>query len=399
MQLERGPPVHEHRRRIVGRVRGEQARGPAFVQQPAKLGRAVLANWQQQDIAADRRAVDRGADEQSLRLVAELAEQVAQQHVGHGHGGGLRGWQRQLGRRGQAGDRMTGARLGRCAQAGGDSREADVARPQQRVQVFHGARVTAEQPPRLVEVRPAEQPQRGQRPGQLDRAGPGQRPEVTEPQPRRRRLGHGKAMPAGDQQPAAMRRGGPAGQQFDEGRVTDGAHAGCQRQVVVEIVQHEQQRHLAEDVLAEQGETLGPGQVGAVGRRHGFGRGAVPGLRVTAEGGHDSGQKRLGGHLAGEDGGHAIRSEPADPLGDLRGQHRFADPADAVQHQARQVRAHQLRGQAAALGRADREGRYGRRLRLARLGVPGVMRQAHHIRALRLGPGFRYDLDGSRFFR
>ena len=393
VQLERGPPVHEHRRRVLSRVRGEQAGGPAFVQQPAELGRAVLADRQQQDIAADRRAVDRGPDEQSLRLLAERSEQVAQQHVGHGQSGGLRRRQRQLGRRGQPGGRK--ARLDRRAEAGGDRREAHAAGQEQRVQVFHGARVTAEQPPDHVQVRPAEQPERGQRPRQLDRAGPGQRPQVTEPQPRRRRHGHGKAVPAGDQQAAAMRRVGPAGQQLDKGRVTDGARAGFQRQVVVEVVQHEQQRHLAEDVLAEQGEALRPGQVGAVGRRHGFGHGAVPGLRVTAERGHHPGEKRLGGHLAGEHGGHALRFEPADPLGDLRREHRLADPADAVQHQAGQVRAGQLRGPAAALGRADREGRYRGGFRLGRLGVPGVMRQPKHVRALRLGGGF----NGGRFFR
>ena len=219
--------------------------------------------------------------------------------------------------------------------------------------------MTAQQPPGAVEFLFAEQPQGGQGHRQLDRAGAGQRPEVTEPQPGRGRLGDGEPVTAGDQQPAPVRRVGPAGQELDEGRVTDGARASRQRQIVVEVVEHEEQRHLIEDVPAQQPEALGPGQLGPVCRRHRFRRAAAPGRRlgVPAQGGGDPGEKRIGGHLAVEDRGHVVRFEPAHPLGDLGGERRFADPADAVQHEPGHGRARELRGPAPALGRADRERR------------------------------------------
>ncbi len=212
VQLESGPAVHEHRGRVVRGVGRQQAGGPAFVEQAGQLGRAVLTDGKQQDVAADRRAVDGGADQQALRLGAELVEQVAQQQVGDGQGGRLRGRQWQFGRRGEpvAGRGVIRVLPDRPGEALGQRREAGVTGQEQRVQVLHGPGMTAQQPPGPVQFLFAEQPQGGQGHRQLDRAGAGQRPEVTEPQPGRGRLGHGEPVTAGDQDPAPVRLGRPS---------------------------------------------------------------------------------------------------------------------------------------------------------------------------------------------
>jgi hypothetical protein len=82
---------------------------------------------------------------------------------------------------------------------------------------------------------------------------------------------------------------GPAGQELDERQVADGAGAGFQRQVVVEVVEHEEHRYLIEDVPAQQGEALSPGQFSPARRRHRLRRAAAPGgrLGVPAQGGRD----------------------------------------------------------------------------------------------------------------
>ncbi len=77
---------------------------------------------------------------------------------------------------------------------------------------------------------------------------------------------------------------GPARQQACQGRVTNSPPAGFRRQVVIKVVQDDQDRHLAEDVLAEQRQSLGPRQVDTVSRLHRLRWDTAPGRnhRVTA---------------------------------------------------------------------------------------------------------------------
>ncbi|GAA4250246.1 hypothetical protein GCM10022255_037990 [Dactylosporangium darangshiense] len=50
--------------------------------------------------------------------------------------------------------------------------------------------------------------------------------------------------------------GGPGGEQARQARVRD--LVGVRVEVVLEVVQHEQDRHLVEDVVVQQGEPVGP---------------------------------------------------------------------------------------------------------------------------------------------
>jgi hypothetical protein len=63
VQLESGPPVHEHRRRIRGGIGHQQPGGPALVHQRGELRRAVLADREQRHVVADRRPVHRRTDQ------------------------------------------------------------------------------------------------------------------------------------------------------------------------------------------------------------------------------------------------------------------------------------------------------------------------------------------------
>ena len=183
---------------------------------------------------------------------------------------------------------------------------------------------------------------------------------------------------------------GPVRQQACQGRVTNSPPAGFRRKVVIKVVQDDQDRHLAEDVLAEQRQSLGPRQVDTVSRLHRLRRDTAPGRnhRVMAKGRGEPGEKPVGRHFAADDRGHALGFEAADPRGDLGGQGGLADAADAVQHQPGHCGARQVRRPAPPLDGPDRQGRGPARLTLSRSGVPGGVRHASRFlapRFLRLG--------------
>jgi hypothetical protein len=104
----------------------------------------------------------------------------------------------------------------------------------QPVQVFHGERMAGRQAPHLVAFGVVEQPERGQRGGQLGSPGAGQRTELTEGE-LAVALAEDERLTAGDQELA-----GPASQQGGQRRVPDRPPAGRQRQVVIEVVQQDQ---------------------------------------------------------------------------------------------------------------------------------------------------------------
>jgi hypothetical protein len=89
---------------------------------------------------------------------------------------------------------------------------------------------------RVVAFGLAEQPDRGQRRGELGGAGPGQRAQVPDDQASGTRLvGQDERVPAGDQQLA-----GPGAEQGGQVRVADGPPARRVRQVVVEVLQDDE---------------------------------------------------------------------------------------------------------------------------------------------------------------
>ena len=271
--------------------------------------------------------------------------------------GGLRG---ELGRRGRAHGprRAAGRGPGHVREPPGRVRETGFSRGQQRVQVVHGLGMAAEQPPGAVQFRLAELPERRERFRQLECAGTGQRADMAESEWWPGRRGRGEWVPAGNEQFAPMSGTRPLGQQCGQIGITNGPVAGAGRQVAVEIVQDQQDRQVAQDLVAEQGQPLRPGQVGPPGRLSRFRPAASGGHgRVTAEGGGHPGQHPVNGHVAADDRGDAVGLKVAHPRGDLAGQRGLADPAGAVQDQPGQRRAGEVRGPAPPLRGPDRQRR------------------------------------------
>ena len=115
-------------------------------------------------------------------------------------------------------------------------------------------------------------------------------------------------MAAGNEQPAAMRFAGPARYQFGQGWIADRPATGNGRHVVIEVVQDQQDRHLAEDQFAQQGQPVSPRQVGAIRRPHRLRLAtALSDRRVMAKSRGHPAQHRVDRHLAADDRG--------DPLG------------------------------------------------------------------------------------
>ena len=277
-----------------------------------------------------------------------LSRQAAQwAHGPPGHRG--RGWTAELAEQqvaGGQGDRLRAAggssvgaaappagraaalTLDRDRETAGHLREPDVARGEQRVQVFHGLRMAAQQPPGPVEFLFAERSEGRQRFRQLESAITGQRANVVECE--RRPAGPGRAewMAAGNEQPAAMGFAAPARYQFAQGRIADRPAAGIGRHVVVEVVQDQQDRHLAEDQFAQQGQPVSPRQVGPVRRPHRLRLAtALSDRRVTAKRRGHPAQHPVDRHLAADDRGDPLGLEMAHPRDDLAGQCGLADSA------------------------------------------------------------------------
>ena len=155
-----------------------------------------------------------------------------------------------------------------------------------------------------------------------------------------------------------MRFAAPARYQFSQGRIADRPATGNGRHVVIEIVQDQQDRHLAEDQLAQQGQPVSPRQVGAVRRPHRLRPAtALSDGRVTAKSCGHPAQHRVDRHLAADGHGDSLGLEMAYPRDDLAGQRGLADSAGPVQNQPGQRRAGQVRGPAPPFGGADRDRR------------------------------------------
>ena len=259
-----------------------------------------------------------------------------------------------MGFRAQAG--LAGPAPDRRGKAFGHLGETRVAAGQQCVQVFHVPWMAAGQPPYLADIRFVQQAERGQRRRQPGSAGRGERADV----PGHQGLpgtGQHERVPAGDQQPGQPGRAGQARQQPGERRVLDGRSGRARGQVVVKVVQDDQDRHLAQDVVAEQVQPVTPRQIGPAGRRQGPGTAAGRGHRVPPQRAGQACQQRVGGDFAAEGHGETAGLQSHGPRDDLRGQCGLADSARAVQHHARHAGSEQVRAPAPALGRPDRRGR------------------------------------------
>jgi hypothetical protein len=240
----------------------------------------------------------------------------SEQELGGGPGDRLGDLRGELGGRGRAHGprRAAGRSPDGVREPPGRVRETAVSRGQQRVQVIHGLGMAAEQPPGAVQFRLAELPERRERFRQLESAGAGQRADVAESEWRSGRRGRGEWVAAGNEHFGPMSATGPMGYQFSQGGIANGPVAGFGRQAGVEIVQDQQDRQIAQDLVAEQGHPVGPGQVGPVGLLRRF-RPAAPGGhgRVTAQGRGHPGQHPVDGHVAADHHGDVLGLEVAHP--------------------------------------------------------------------------------------
>ena len=220
--------------------------------------------------------------------LGQAGEQVIEQDIigGQRHGLGQRGLQP-----GAGGQPL--AAVGAAEMAGdgrvepvGHVRVAGGAAGQQRVEVFQRPGMPAGQPPHLLQLALIQPVQGGQGPGQLHRLRPGQRAQLPERQRPLRAAGQGEPVPAGDQQPGLPRVGHPGGQQPGQHLITDripGIAIGAQ--VVFEVVQQQQHRHMVQDVAAQDGQPVLPAQVGPPGDIEGPDRGGRLGPGPAARGG------------------------------------------------------------------------------------------------------------------
>ena len=167
-------PVQRRRRpgvdgQFVSAADGQQARRLALGDGTGPGG---------QDLSRDRQPEYRRADKQGPRPGAEAVEQLAEHMVAGRAGNQLGGSLGELGgfgpRQGLAGPRPD-HRLDRACHI-----RVALAAGQQPVQVLHGERMAGHQAPDLVAFGVAEQPERGQRGGQLGSPGAGQRTELAE---------------------------------------------------------------------------------------------------------------------------------------------------------------------------------------------------------------------------
>ena len=309
VQLARGPAVHEQ---LTAGTGGQQACGLALGDVPRPAS---------QDPGRDRRAEDGRADQQGPGPGAQPVKQLAEQLITHGQGDQLRGRPGELGGFGPVGGadpvHLAGPRLNRGRDAAGHLAEA-LAAGEHRVQVLHGQRVARGQPPRPLAFRFCELAERGERHRELTGAGSGQRPDVLERETPGFSPGQGERPAARDQELP-----GPAGQQIGQRRVSDTPAARLLRQVVIKVVKNSE-----------------PTRLGFAGQAG-------------------------GGHLPADRGDRMLRRQMAQPRGDLAGEGRLADAADAVQDESGHLRAGQVPRPAAPLGGPDRQGgpAGGRRLR------------------------------------
>ena len=115
--------------------------------------------------------------------------------------------------------------------------------------------MAAGQPPCLAHVRLVKQAERGQCGGQPGGTGRGEWADAPDAEGG---AGYLERVPAGDQQPGQAGRTRQVRQQPGERRVLDGRPGRSHGQVVVEVVQDDQDRHVAEHLVAEQVQPVPP---------------------------------------------------------------------------------------------------------------------------------------------
>ncbi len=270
------------------------------------------------------------------RVPRRFAPELAEQEVAGGQRDRLRGHRGELGGRGGARRPrwVTGRGPDGLRETPGHLRETDLARGEQRIQVFHGAGMAAEQPPSAVEFLLAQLPDGRQRFRQFESPGAGQRADIAESEWRPGGCGLDEWMAAGNEQFAPMSSASPACHQFSQGGITNFPAAGIGRHVVIEVVQSQQDRNVGEDVFAEQCQPVRPRHVGLARHPCRFRPAAAGGRgRMTAEGGGHPRQHPVHGRFAADDRRDPLGIEVAHPRGDLAGQRGLADSADSVQHQ------------------------------------------------------------------
>ncbi len=347
-QRRGGPPVGE----VGGRV--AHRREQAEVAQPRHQRRQRIAvELGREAVGADRRAVDRGADQQRPLGRFEQADQVVQERV-------VDGERDRLGQR-PAGvtDPLPGvldAPLGELAfDPRGHVREPGPARAQQRVQVFQRARVAADVAPGPLLLTGVERVEAGQPPDQLPGLGERQRPEVVLLEPRH--AGRRERVPAGDQHPEAA---GPADPRVEERRERRvgrrGAARGRRPQVALEVVHQQRDPPPAEH----------PERHGQPVRRRLAGLPEVAGQLPVAvvvrqpagEGVGEQHLAELGEDLVGR--GHADHRHDqagvvAEPAQQLPGQAALAGAAEAVHHDSGMAGPAQQGQELAQVGAAAHE--------------------------------------------
>ncbi len=204
--------------------------------------------------------------------------------------------------------------------------------------------MAAHHAPHLVHLGRLQAVEGGQRPDQLGGLGQAERSDGPESQVRLAGAGEREAVAAGEQQPADRGVGRPCGQQLAQRLVGHRPRSGP-GQVVLEVVQHDEDRNGPQHVLAQQGEAVLPAQVLAPGHLGGLERrgGRAPAhdevlAHHAGHRGQDLVDRHLAGHLGHQGSGLAGLGEGHQ----LGGQGCLADAADAVQYQPGPVGVDQL---------------------------------------------------------
>ncbi len=284
--------------------------------------------------------VDRGAQQQAAgqRQVREALQQLVEQDVGggQGHGCGQRGVEiagpvgaprRGVGQAGLA--RQMGEQpLGHVVETGGAAAQQGVGELQR-----PGMAADALPDPEQVGGRQGLQPVQPRH--QLAGLGPGQGAEMDAPEPPRRLARKGERIPAGEQQPASLRRRQPQAQQFRQIGLL--RRQGVVAEVILEIVEQHHQRSLYQHGLGQRLEPPAPFQLDLAQQRRDpaeipavFRLGAKTG-RLQPVGDHP--QQPVGVGFAG----HRDHQD-AVAVGQLvqnpGGERAFADAAEAVDQHA-----------------------------------------------------------------
>ncbi len=320
--------------------------------------RVGLPGLEQHRVAVDRFPVHRDTEQQVRRAgnLGQAGQQVIEQDIIGSQGNGLGQGSSQLGAGGQPLAAIGPAQVAgdRRVEPGGHVRVAGLAAGQQGIEVFQRPRMAARKPPHLLQLALVEPVQGRQRPGQLHRLRPRQCPQLPERQGPLRAAGQREPVPGGDQQSAPPRVTHPRGQQPGQHLITDRVPRIAVRvEVVFEVVQQQQDRHVVQDMAAEDGEPVRPAQVRpgrdveGPDRRGGV---LAADQQLAADGGDNRAEQAFQGQRAGQADQDPAGLRVPDPGDDLGGQRGLAGPADPVDDDARQQGPGQVGGPAPLLG-------------------------------------------------